>query len=104
MIVLRHICNLILILLFAAAPAAYADWPCRTDAAVPVSTDGGNQWNVRLISDGGNGAILAWQDRRNGLNDKIYIQKMSSSGDPLWTVGGIQLAVTDGFQYYPQLI
>lgn len=91
---------LVLILISNARP----DWPCRGDMAVPVSTNAGNQWNAHLVSDGGNGSIIAWQDRRNGLTDKIYLQKMSSSGSALWTGGGIQIASTGGFQYYPQLI
>ncbi len=104
MIQLRKICLVSFLLLFVCSVQAFADWPCRSDVTIPVVTDQGNQWNVRIVSDGGNGAIIAWQDRRNGLNDKIYLQKLSSSGNPVWSPGGIELATTGGFQYYPQLI
>jgi len=69
-----------------------------------ISTDAGNQWNVHLVSDGHNGAIMVWQDRRDGTNDKLYVQRVSSSGNLLWKLGGIQLATSAGLQYYPQII
>jgi hypothetical protein len=56
------------------------------------------------VSDGVNGSFIAWQDRRNGTTDKIYLQRMSSSGSPLWAAGGIPLSQTGGFQYYPQMV
>ncbi|MBI3364951.1 MAG: hypothetical protein HY033_08595, partial [Ignavibacteriae bacterium] len=81
-----------------------ADWPCRTDSAVPVCTSSGNQWNVHLVPDGANGAILIWQDRRNSTEDKVYCQRVDGSGNSLWTPGGLPLATTTGYQYYPQAI
>ncbi|TLY31122.1 MAG: T9SS type A sorting domain-containing protein [Ignavibacteria bacterium] len=69
-----------------------------------ISTDAGNQWNVHLVSDGHNGAIMVWQDRRDGTNDKLYVQRVSSSGNILWKLGGLQLATSAGLQFYPQII
>ncbi len=81
----------------------FAGWPCRTDSSLPVVTQPGNQWNVRLTADGTHGAILVWQDRRNGTMDKLYTQRISSEGGTLWLSGGVALAATAGFQYYPQI-
>jgi hypothetical protein len=81
-----------------------ADWPCRTDSTIPISTNAGNQWNVHVASDGKSGAIFVWQDRRGGTEDKLYYQAVNASGVPQWIVGGVQLASTAGFQYYPQIM
>ncbi len=81
-----------------------ADWPCRTDSAVPVSANPGNQWNVHLIADGSHGSILVWQDRRAGNEDKVYCQRIDGAGNPVWAPGGIPIAVTGGYQYYPQAL
>ena len=82
----------------------HADWSCRPDNAVPVSTNAGNQWNVRMTSDGQNGTILVWQDRRSGSEDKLFVQRISSSGNSLWQSGGLPMSLTAGFQYYPQIL
>src|ERR1041385_1805395 len=92
------------ILIFIVTIPLYADWPCRSDQSVPIATDGGNQWNVRLAGDGAGGAILVWQDKRNGAIDKLFVQHVNSAGNMLWQSGGIQLATSAGFQYYPQII
>jgi hypothetical protein len=102
LISLRKIVTLLLLLVSCAN--LHADWPCRPDSCVTISTDAGNQWNIHLLSDGHNGAIMVWQDRRDGINDKLYVQRMSSSGNALWTPGGIQLATSAGLQYYPEII
>ena len=88
----------------ASIEFVWADWPCKTDSSVPIVTAAGNQWNVQTVSDGMNGAILVWQDRRAGTIDKLYIQRVSSAGVPLWEEGGILLASATGFQYYPQIV
>lgn len=82
----------------------FGDWPIIPDSAVPVSAFKGNQWNARIVTDGGNGSIIAWQDRRGGASDKIYLQHFNSAGNPKWNDGGIQLSPTFGYQYYPQLL
>ncbi len=94
----------VLLLTFVYLDVGRADWPCRTDTGVAVSVAAGNQWNVHLASDGGSGAFILWQDRRGGTQDKLYLQHVSSAGNPLWTTDGIPLASTMGFQYYPQMI
>jgi len=94
----------ILYLVLLPAGSLIADWPCRTDTAVSVVTANGNQWNVRLATDQRHGAILVWQDRRDGSADKLYIQRINLAGIPLWGENGIRLNPSDGYQYYPQII
>ena len=95
-----------ILLLFTVVFNSYliAEWPCRPDSSVPIVTESGNQWNVRLASDGQHGTIMVWQDRRSGMTDKLFVQKINSFGNHVWANGGLQLALTSGFQYYPQLI
>ncbi len=81
-----------------------ADWPCRTDSNVTICAAPGNQWNVHAASDGNSGAFFVWQDRRNGLEDKLYMQHVNSAGVPQWTADGIPLVASGGYQYYPQII
>ena len=55
-----------------------------------------------IISDGANGAFIAWHDARNGQED-IFAQWIDSYGDRRW--GGDGLAVCDysGIQSWPRL-
>ncbi len=46
---------------------------------VAVSTAGSNQRAARLMSDGAEGAIIAWQDARAG-KPNIFVQKVSANG------------------------
>ncbi len=95
---------LFFILLSQIGSPLHADWPCLTDTSVAISLASGNQWNVHTASDGSNGAFFVWQDRRGGLVDKLYIQRVNGSGQPQWTQDGIPLVLTGGYQYYPQMI
>lgn len=46
-----------------------------------------NQMFPSIVSDGAGGAIVAWQDRRNGGSD-VYAQRVSDSGAIAWTANG----------------
>jgi hypothetical protein len=97
-------CIKLLVVLLVFSGSLSADWPCRTDSAVPLITSTGNQWNVRLVSDQKNGSIMVWQDRRDGYGDKLFLQRVSPTGSFLWQTDGIKLTNTLGYQYYPQVI
>jgi hypothetical protein len=44
----------------------------------------------RIASDGFNGAVVAWEDERNGsTNDDIYAQRVTSNGTCAWPTNGI---------------
>jgi hypothetical protein len=99
------VCVITLVLLIPAAPAtAGQGWSCASDSTVPVVVAPGNQWNVQMASDGLHGAVVVWQDRRNGTSDKLYVQRIAANGTILWADGGIPLASTPGYQYYPQIL
>ncbi len=52
--------------------------------------------NPNIISDKNGGAIITWQDRRNGSWD-IYSQRISYNGNPVWQNNGepISIAIND---------
>jgi hypothetical protein len=49
------------------------------------------------VPDGAGGAIIVWQDNRNGAGD-IYAQRMSPAGAPLWAANGIVICSATGDQ------
>jgi hypothetical protein len=55
-----------------------------------------------IVSDGSHGAIIAWEDFRNGATYKAYAQRISGAGARLWIVGsdsnGIALCKASGSQ------
>src|SRR5207244_605885 len=62
-----------------------------------------NQGDATMVSDGGAGAIVAWEDDRNGPKSDIYAQHVLASGsvDPAWPVNGQALcAAGPGFSLH----
>ncbi|HLF15669.1 MAG TPA: T9SS type A sorting domain-containing protein [Bacteroidota bacterium] len=99
------ISSLCVLILISLVPSRAAQgWSCKPDTTVPVVTANGNQWNVQIASDAHHGAVVVWQDRRNGASDKLYVQRIAADGTMLWADGGIPIASTPGYQYYPQII
>lgn len=65
---------------------------------VTVCTVTGTQSNPKLESDGQNGVIIAWQDKRNGIDYDIYAQRLNSSGLAQWTMNGVVICNAFGSQ------
>jgi hypothetical protein len=51
----------------------------------------------KLVSDGNGGAIIAWQDNRNG-SFQIYAQRLDSEGVAQWTINGIEVSLPIGLR------
>jgi hypothetical protein len=49
------------------------------------------QSNPRIEPDGSNGALIGWVDKRNGIDNDIYAQRVNSSGSVQWTLNGISV-------------
>ena len=58
-----------------------------------VCTVGGWQQGPVIASDDAGGAIIAWQDTRQGPED-IYAQRMNASGVAKWAIDGIPVCTT----------
>jgi hypothetical protein len=52
-----------------------------------------NAYVPQITSDGSGGAIVTWQDDRDGQAD-IYARRVDSSGVPQWTANGVELRGT----------
>jgi len=74
-------------------------WP----ESVAVCTKGGNQENIRMVSDGSGGAIIIWQDYRNG-NFDIYAQRIDKNRTPKWYPDGVVVCDYTGDQKNPVIV
>ncbi len=73
---------------------------------VPVCTRSNNQTQQRMISDGANGAIIAWKDERAPLvYPDIYAQRiLGPAGAPSWTLNGIPICAAANPQFNPEIV
>ncbi len=57
---------------------------------VPIVNLSNGQTFPQICSDGAGGAIIVWHDERDAFNnDRIYVQRINSSGDIYWTTNGV---------------
>ena len=76
---------------------------------IPICTETRFQTNPRIISDGENGAIIAWGDRRGIDADTtydIYALRIDSTGNIVsgWNATGVGINVEIGQQGKPQIV
>jgi hypothetical protein len=67
-------------------------WPA---GGKPVCTLPGIQISLNMEADMDGGAFIIWSDSRNPSKD-LFGQRISSTGDPVWTVNGIAIANDTG--------
>jgi len=75
-----------------------------TANGVSISAAADNQVTPQITSDGSGGAIITWEDFRNGSNNDIYTQRINSSGEVQWTSNGVPVSTADDFQAAPKII
>jgi hypothetical protein len=61
------------------------------------------QINPKMSEDGYGGALITWQDFRNGNDYNIYAQRINSSGVLLWASGGVGVCLSGGTQSNPKI-
>lgn len=66
--------------------------PMWATNGVALTSVSGIQTRPSIAGDGSNGAIVAWEDDRNGADNDVYARRISAGGTPLWTVNGVQVA------------
>lgn len=64
--------------------------PVWNSALVTPVNEKSDQFGQKIISDGKNGAVLSWIDKRsNAASGDIYSQRINSSGDLVWNEKGV---------------
>jgi len=71
-----------------------------SSGGVAICTATGDQEYQTLVGDGSGGAIVCWDDPRNGSYD-VYSQRVDASGTVQWTVNGVSLCSAAGDQVRP---
>jgi hypothetical protein len=71
---------------------------------IAVTSAFGLQDGPRVLSDGADGAIFVWQDRRAGpANSDIYAQRLSASGLPQWPPTDVAVCSAPADQVRPSM-
>lgn len=71
--------------------------------SVGICTEDGDQRKPQLITDGASGAIIVWEDKRNGTDYDIYAQRVNASGVVQFATNGIVLCAESGEQERPRI-
>jgi len=74
-----------------------------TSNGVLISEASRNQINPNIVGDGIGGGIIAWQDSVAGIWD-VFAQRISGTGEPLWTAGGTAIGIATDNQTSPKNI
>ncbi len=75
-----------------------------TTDGVPICTDTLNQQLPQIISDGFGGAIITWDDGRNGFNSDIYAQRINGDGVVQWQTNGVPIHTGARTQWWPAIV
>lgn len=67
-------------------------YPLWTSSGLTICNDLADQSTPNLCSDLQGGVIIAWSDLRSGLERDVYAQRVSASGEILWTSNGVAVA------------
>ena len=83
---------------------ALGQWSNNPKVNNPISTGANDRINSASASDGAGGAIIVWQDKRNGSTFDIYAQRVSPNGNNLWTENGLAICSADSDQVSPEIV
>ena len=69
-----------------------------------ICNSSGSAANPAIAPDGNGGAIIVWEDTRDGSgNSNIYAQRVSLSGELLWAANGVPVCKAAGDQILPDI-
>ncbi|MDZ4714490.1 MAG: FG-GAP-like repeat-containing protein [Cytophagales bacterium] len=74
-----------------------------TSDGVAICTAANTQFYPFGVPDGSGGAVIMWQDFRNGSNHDVYAQRMNASGAAQWTSNGVAITTAAGHQTDPTI-
>ncbi len=72
--------------------------------ATTITAAPGDQYDARAALDGAGGFIVAWTDARDPNDQNLYAQRISASGQPLWTLHGILVTYDASLQRMGPLV
>jgi hypothetical protein len=75
-----------------------------TSDGVAIAVLANDQKSPCMVSDGADGAIIAWQDSRNGTDFNIYAQRINASGVVQWATNGVEICSATGDQVTPVIV
>jgi hypothetical protein len=78
-----------------------AQWAAN---GIAICTANGSQGNVCVVSDGGTGAIICWNDFRYNVANDIFCQKINAAGVSQWTADGVPVCTAFNDQAQSQAI
>ena len=100
---LRSFVSCALLVLFCGAIETIdAQWSSDPAVNTPITATTGDQMSPRIASDGAGGAIIVWQDFRNGNND-IYAQRIDAAGVAQWASNGVAICTATNEQQAPTI-
>lgn len=76
----------------------FSQWNSNTAVNTPIVTSANSQKNISISSDKKGGAIITWQDFRNGTNHDIYAQRINSLGFNKWAGNGVAICTATNEQ------
>ena len=76
--------------------------PQWTANGVALSLAGSGSFSA-IVSDGAGGAIVAWEDFRNGNNNDIYAQRVNPAGVVQWNSNGVAICTAAYDQSAPTI-
>lgn len=71
------------------------------------------QLNLDMVADGSGGAIIVWEDERDGTSGdcfglvgdcKVYGQRLNTTGQPLWAANGLRISGAANSQRSPRVV
>ncbi|MBI4548028.1 MAG: T9SS type A sorting domain-containing protein [Ignavibacteriae bacterium] len=101
---MRRIVLICVLLLLCSDFPLHAQWSTNPTTNTPICTAERGQSGPRIISDGAEGAIVTWNDGRNGTDVDIYAQKVDASGVVEWQLDGIPISTAAYTQYNPAIV
>ena len=74
------------------------------DNGIPVISMSGDQLSGEMVEDADGNIQIVWQDKRNGPNYDIYMQKINLSGSPLFNPSGLEVCRMSNDQDSPAIV
>lgn len=70
---------------------------------IPLALASSNKLNPKIQKDKKGGAIITWQDFRNGTDYDIYAQRINANGIRLWGTSAVAVTNINGPQINPKI-